>query len=121
MQELEDKGIDPAGREFPLLRELYIADTDEAAYEQAEEYIRGEYLAFAEFDPVYRQHYEDMSRKAFLFGSPDTVAERIAELAAGGFNHLIFRTNWPGMPAEMARSTVERFAAEVLPRFSGTP
>ena len=117
-QELEDKGIDPAGREYPLLRELYIADTDAAAYAEAEKYIRGEYLAFAEFDPVYEQHYEDMARKSFLFGSPDTVAERIAELAAGGFNHLIFRTNWPGMPAEMARSTVERFAAEVMPRFA---
>ena len=120
-QELEDQGIDPTGREHPLLRELYIADTDDAAYTEAESYIRGEYLAFAEFDPVYAKHYEDMSRKAFLFGSPDTVAERIAELAAGGFNHLIFRTNWGGMPAEMARSTVQRFSAEVMPRFVEGP
>ena len=104
-----------------MLRELYVADTDDDAYAEAEKYIRGEYMAFAEFDPVYAQHYEDMARKSFLFGSPDTVAERIAELAAGGFNHMIFRTNWPGMPADLARSSVERFAAEVMPRFAEVP
>lgn len=117
--ELEAQGIDPAGREYPLLRELYIADTDQKALDEAERYIRGEYLAFAEFDEIYAKNYEDMLRKAFLFGSPDTVAGRIAELFDGGFNHLIFRTNWPGMPAELTLSTIRRFAAEVMPRFAG--
>lgn len=116
-EELDAQGIDPTGREYPLLRELYIADTDEAALDEAEQYIRGEYLAFAEFDEIYAKHYEDMLRKAFLFGSADTVAAHIEQLAAGGFNHLIFRTNWPGMPADMTTRTIRRFAEEVMPRF----
>lgn len=116
--ELQAQGIDPVGREYPLVRELYIADSDQAALDEAERYIRGEYLAFAEFDEVYARNYEDWLRKAFLFGSADTIADHLAELSDGGFNHIIFRTNWPGMPAEMTVQTIRRFAADVMPRFA---
>jgi alkanesulfonate monooxygenase SsuD/methylene tetrahydromethanopterin reductase-like flavin-dependent oxidoreductase (luciferase family) len=60
-----------------------------------------------------------MYDKAFLIGSPDTVAEKIATLADGGWNTFIFRTDWAGMPIELVHRTITRFAHEVMPRFAG--
>jgi alkanesulfonate monooxygenase SsuD/methylene tetrahydromethanopterin reductase-like flavin-dependent oxidoreductase (luciferase family) len=120
-EEQERLGIDTAGREYPLIRELYIADTDEQAREELHEYLWNEYSAFSNYDPIYRDFYEEMWEKAFLIGSPETVAEKIGILAEGGWNTLIFRADWAGMPAEMMRRSVRRFAEEVMPRFAGVP
>lgn len=112
-------GRDPDTLEAPILRELYIADTDEEATRDVEAYLRDEYLAYSAYDLDYfRDMFDDLRRKAFLVGSPDTVAEKVEELREGGFTTIIFRTFWSGMPHRMARRTVERFAAEVMPRFT---
>ena len=60
-----------------------------------------------------------MWEKSFLIGSPDTVAERIDLLADAGWNRFVFRVDWAGMPVEMVRRTLARFAEEVMPRFAG--
>jgi len=113
-------GIDTAGREYPLIRELYIADTDEQARAEVHPYMWNEYNAFSTYDSIYADYYEEMWRKAFLIGSPDTVAEKLSILIDGGWNTFIFRADWAGMPVEMMRRSVSRFAAEVMPRFSST-
>ena len=53
-----------------------------------------------------------------LLGSPAFLRERIAGLAALGFNHLIFRPWWLGMPHDMAKRSIELFAEEVMPAFA---
>ena len=117
--EQERLGIDTAGREYPVIRELYIADTDEQAREEVHPYLWNEYSAFSSYDPIYKDYYEEMWDKAFLIGSPETVARKIEILAEGGWNTFIFRTDWARMPAEMMRRTCTRFAHEVMPRFAG--
>ena len=119
--EQERLGIDIAGREYPVIRELYIADTDAQARAEVDPYMWNEYRAFADYDPIYADYYEDMHNKAFLIGSPDTVAEKVSILAEGGWNTVIFRTDWAQMPIEMARRTITRFAEEVMPRFADAP
>lgn len=116
-EELVSTGADVAGREYPIVRELYIADTDAQARSEVEEYIWNEYNAFSTYDAVYRDYYEEMYEKAFLIGSPESVAEKIAILADGGWNSFIFRADWAGMPKEMFHRTMRRFAEEVRPRF----
>ena len=111
-------GVDTAGREYPIVRELYIGDTDERAREEVHPYMWNEYEAFSTYDPIYSDYYEEMWRKAFLIGSPDTVAEKLQILVDGGWNTFIFRTDWAGMPVEMMRRTITRFAEEVMPRFA---
>ena len=119
--EQERLGIDTTGREYPIIRELYIADTDEQARAQAHPYMWNEYSAFSTYDPIYADYYDEMFDKAFLVGSPDTVAEKIATLAEGGWNTFIFRTDWAQMPVDMVRRTISRFAGEVMPRFATAP
>jgi alkanesulfonate monooxygenase SsuD/methylene tetrahydromethanopterin reductase-like flavin-dependent oxidoreductase (luciferase family) len=116
--EQERLGIDTAGREYPIVRELYIADTDEQARREVHPYMWNEYSAFSTYDSIYSEYYEEMWDKAFLIGSPDTVADKLTTLADGGWNTFIFRTDWAGMPVEMMRTTITRFAQEVMPRFA---
>lgn len=119
--EQERLGVDTTGREYPIIRELYIADTDEQARAEAHPYMWNEYSAFSTYDSIYADYYDEMFDKAFLVGSPDTVAEKIAILAEGGWNTFIFRTDWAGMPVDMVRRTISRFAGEVMPRFATAP
>ena len=118
-QEQQRLGLETAGRDYPCVRELYVADTDQRAREELEPYIGKEYEAFSSYDSVYDNHYEEMWEKAFLVGSPESIAAKIETLAEGGWNAFVFRCSWPGMPHEMTMRTIERFADEVMPRFAG--
>ena len=117
---LEEAGLETEGREYPIIRELYIADTDKQAEDEADEFIKNEYADYSEYgDEVeyWRTMYHELREKAFIFGSPDTVAAKIENLAEAGFNHFIWRVCWKGMPNEMALNTIRRFSEEVMPRF----
>jgi len=121
--ELEAHGVETAGREFPLIRELYIGDTDEQAAAEVSEYLREEYAMYSEYGEeveYWRTMFGELLEKAFLIGSPQTVADKLAGFADAGFNHFIFRISWKGMPFEQSLQTLDRLAAEVMPRFSET-
>jgi alkanesulfonate monooxygenase SsuD/methylene tetrahydromethanopterin reductase-like flavin-dependent oxidoreductase (luciferase family) len=118
--ELEQQGIDPSGRECPLIRELYIGDSDESAAADVSDYLREEYAMYSVYGEevtYWRTMFGELLEKAFLIGSPDTVAAKLADFAAAGFNHFIFRISWKGMPFEQSLGTIERLAKEVMPRF----
>ena len=117
--ELERQGIDPAVREYPLIRELYIGDSDASAAAEVSDYLRREYTSYSVYgDEVayWRTMFDDLLAKAFLIGSPETVAAKLADFAEAGFNHFLFRVSWAGMPADQALTTIERLATEVMPR-----
>ena len=117
-EELEATGQPADAREYPILRELFVDESDEAAYRRAVPYLNDEYQSYAEYDLDYfRSMFDDLRAKAFMVGSPDTVAERITDLAEAGFNHFIFRVFWSGMPKELTIESLQRFATEVMPRF----
>jgi alkanesulfonate monooxygenase SsuD/methylene tetrahydromethanopterin reductase-like flavin-dependent oxidoreductase (luciferase family) len=117
--ELERTGVDPAGREYPLIRELYIGDSDESAAAEVSEYLREEYAMYSEYgDEVtyWRTMFGELLEKAFVIGSADTVAEKLAGFADAGFNHFIFRVSWKGLAFERSLETIQRLATEVMPR-----
>ena len=115
---LEELGRPVQGRHYPIQRELYLADTHEQAVAQAEPYLQRSYGAYAPYSMDYlRDMFADLRDKAFLLGTPDDVGDRLEEHVAAGFNHFIFRVQWLGMGHDVARRTLERFAAEVMPRF----
>jgi alkanesulfonate monooxygenase SsuD/methylene tetrahydromethanopterin reductase-like flavin-dependent oxidoreductase (luciferase family) len=102
-------GIETRSCEYPLLRELCIADSDEDARA-----IAGEGL-WKEYRERHAESYETLMRDAFLIGSPQTVAANLRRYADAGWNTFIFRVNWQGMSPGKARATLERFMAEVAP------
>jgi alkanesulfonate monooxygenase SsuD/methylene tetrahydromethanopterin reductase-like flavin-dependent oxidoreductase (luciferase family) len=118
--ELERHGIEPAGREYPLIRELYIGDSDASAAAEVSEYLRQEYATYSVYGEeveYWRTMFGELLEKAFLIGSPETVVDKLADFAQAGFNHFIFRVSWTGMPFEQSLETIHRLALEVMPRF----
>jgi alkanesulfonate monooxygenase SsuD/methylene tetrahydromethanopterin reductase-like flavin-dependent oxidoreductase (luciferase family) len=118
--ELERLGSAPAGREFPLIRELYIGDSDATAAAEVSEYLREEYAMYSLYGEeveYWRTMFGELLEKAFLIGSAETVADKLAGFADAGFNHFIFRIGWKGMAFERSLETIRRLAAEVMPRF----
>lgn len=115
---LAELGKPVEGRHYPIQRELYLADSREQAVAEAEPYLQRSYGAYAPYSMDYlRNMFTDLRDKAFMLGTPDQVSDRIAEHVDAGFNHFIFRVQWLGMENDVARRTLERFAAEVMPRF----
>jgi alkanesulfonate monooxygenase SsuD/methylene tetrahydromethanopterin reductase-like flavin-dependent oxidoreductase (luciferase family) len=53
-----------------------------------------------------------------LVGSPETVARKVEQYAAAGFNHIALHTSTPAVPASLRREWLTRFATEVAPKFS---
>lgn len=116
--ELVALGLPTAGREYPILRELYVGDTDDDWRDAVGDQVARSYAAYAPYELDYfATRFEELRHKAFLFGTPDTIAARVAQLADAGFTEVICRVNWLGTPREPALRSVRRFAAEVIPRF----
>ena len=61
--------------------------------------------------------WDDLVRETVAFGSPDTVAERIAELGRLGVGEVLCWMNFGGLPQHQVRRSMELFAREVMPRF----
>lgn len=111
-------GHDPAACESPIHRDLCIADSREEAFRIAEPYVRASYAEYVGYGLEYFDSmFEEFKEKSFFFGTPDEVAARIEDFAAGGFDHFVFRVQWLGCPEHVSRTILERFAAEVMPRF----
>ncbi|ROO85816.1 alkanesulfonate monooxygenase SsuD/methylene tetrahydromethanopterin reductase-like flavin-dependent oxidoreductase (luciferase family) [Actinocorallia herbida] len=115
---LAEYGRTPVDR--PIGVELYCAPTTERAVAEALPHARREYYSYAEYPALswQRDRFDELVRHTLLLGSPELLIERIREYEALGFDHLIFRPMWLGMPVEDARRSLELFAREVMPAFA---
>lgn len=120
---LEDRGLTPEAR--PIWREVFVAETDAKAREEARPYLLDKYDSYLDWgaadavgdDDISRQ-FQELSDGRFLLGSPDTVAEQIREYRERyGTDYLVLRTRWPGMEQDVAADSLRLFAEEVAPRF----
>jgi alkanesulfonate monooxygenase SsuD/methylene tetrahydromethanopterin reductase-like flavin-dependent oxidoreductase (luciferase family) len=120
---LAESGRSLAGRERPVMIELYCGPDRERAVAEVRPYIAREYDYYAHYEALrwQRDRFDALMEHTFVIGSPDDVAARIAALRDLGFNHIIFRPFWTGMPAELALRSVRLVAEEVMPRFAAPP
>ncbi len=114
---LIDSGRLTVVTERPVIVELYCAATDELAREQAMPYIKDEYFIYSEYKQLswQKSRFDYLWNNVFLIGSPETVARKISDLAGYGFNQIIFRPFWVGMPMHLARESVHLVATAVRP------
>src|SRR6266571_5905293 len=111
--------------EWPLTRDLIIADTDKRARELAEEHIMIAYRK--EYAGGWRHPFIDASiatdldrlmEDRFIIGGPDECVRRIRRFVDEyGMTYLICRTFFPGMPHEHIMRELELIAQEVMPAF----
>jgi alkanesulfonate monooxygenase SsuD/methylene tetrahydromethanopterin reductase-like flavin-dependent oxidoreductase (luciferase family) len=114
----------PAAAEWPLCRELVLADTDRAARELAERCLwpayRGEYGQWRHplIDAAVAGSFDGVARDRFLVGGPETVIRQIRPYVEQyGMTHLIVRLFLPGISHGHVLRTLELLAREVAPAF----
>ena len=130
---------------FPVSTKCFIADTDAAAREEARHHLAHFYKLQAEHYTTDTTPWGDIKgyeqfAKIFgnmklmgdpakidpildrsLVGSPETVARRIAELRALGFDYFLVSNATHGVPREVRHRMMRRFAQEVVPLVAKLP
>lgn len=108
--------------ERPVGVELYCAPTSEQAWDEALPFVRTEYHTYGEYEELswQKERFDEIVANTLFIGSPEDLIARIRPFAELGFNHLIFRPFWLGMPAEQAKRSLGLFAQEVMPAFAET-
>jgi probable F420-dependent oxidoreductase len=111
--------------EWPLTRDLIIADTDRRARELAEEHImvayRKEYAGgwrHPFIDASIATNLEKLMEDRFIIGGPEQCVRQIRRFVEQyGATHLICRTFFPGMAHAHIMRELELIAREVVPAF----
>ena len=111
--------------EWPLTRDVIIADTDARARELAEAHIMVAYRK--EYAGGWRHPFIDASvatdldglmEDRFIIGGPDQCIAQIRRFVERyGMTHLICRTFFPGMPHAHIMRELDLIAKEVMPAF----
>jgi len=112
--------------EWPLTRDVIIADTDREARELAERHImvsyRKEYAGGWKhpfIDASIATDLDTVKKERFLIGSPERVIEELRPFVEGyGATHLICRLFFPGLPHRHIMRELELIAREVRPAFA---
>ncbi len=115
---------EPVG-EWPLTRDVIIADTEEKARELAETHIMAAY--HKEYAGGWRHPFIDASialdlgrlmQDRFIIGGPDQCIAAIRRFVEQyGMTHLICRLFFPGMPHAHIMRELELVSREVMPAF----
>ena len=111
--------------EWPLTRDVIIADTDAEARELAERHImmsyRREYAGGWKhpfIDASIATDLDTVKKDRFLIGGPDQVIRDLRPFVEQyGMTHLICRLFFPGMPHRHIMRELTLLAKEVLPAF----
>jgi probable F420-dependent oxidoreductase len=111
--------------DWPLTRDVIIADTDRRARELAEEHIMVAYRK--EYAGGFRHPFIDASvatdldrlmADRFVIGDPEQCVRQIRRFVEQyGMTHLICRTFFPGMAHAHIMRALELIAREVMPAF----
>jgi alkanesulfonate monooxygenase SsuD/methylene tetrahydromethanopterin reductase-like flavin-dependent oxidoreductase (luciferase family) len=112
--------------EFPLMREVYCAETDEQAWKDAWEpllYIYREYLEWGHMldergEPVAPEDERalDLLRGRFIVGSPETcIRECETYRRELGATNLVMRMKAPGLPAASVMNSIRLWGEKVMP------
>jgi len=114
-----------APTEWPLTRDVIIADTDQRARELAEEHIMVAYRR--EYAGGWRHPFIDASiatdldklmEDRFVIGGPEQCVRRLRRFVEQyGMTHLICRMFFPGMPHAHIMRGLELLAREVMLAF----
>ncbi|MFI5338306.1 MAG: LLM class flavin-dependent oxidoreductase [Candidatus Methylomirabilales bacterium] len=111
--------------EWPLTRDVIIADTDKQARDLAERHIMDAYRK--EYAGGWKHPFIDASiatdldalmKNRFLIGGPDQVVRALRPFVEEyGMTHLICRLFFPGMPHRHILRELELLSQQVLPAF----
>jgi alkanesulfonate monooxygenase SsuD/methylene tetrahydromethanopterin reductase-like flavin-dependent oxidoreductase (luciferase family) len=117
----------PTPAELPLLREAWLAETQERAWAQAAPYLGRKYAVYGAWgqdralpaDQTFDRPLDDLARDRFVVGTPDDLLAASRRYAADlGVTTLILRIQWPGMNRHQVLDQIRLIGRSVLPRLS---
>jgi probable F420-dependent oxidoreductase len=121
-----EAGLKEPITEWPLTRDVIIAETDREARELAERHImvsyRKEYAGGWKhpfIDASIATDLDTIKKDRFLIGGPDQVIKELRPFVEQyGMTHLICRLFFPGMPHQHIMRELALIAREVRPAFA---
>ncbi|OSC42534.1 LLM class flavin-dependent oxidoreductase [Mycobacterium decipiens] len=114
----------PRPTDFPLLRNIVVAEDRATALREAVPYLQASYQIFHRWglftevvgDPAAANGVPELLAGRVIIGSPQDCAEELVRLArAIEFTRLVARVQWMGMEHRIVCRTIELLAGEVLP------
>ena len=123
------KGESTSGFDFPLMREVYCAETDERAWAEVMEpvlYIYREYLEWGHMldeqgHPVPPQDERALGllRQRFIIGNPETCIRECEKYRCElGTTNMIMRMKFPGLPHERVLNSIKLWGERVMPHLN---
>lgn len=118
----------PFPTELPMMREICVAESRQAAFSLARPSLEQKYQAYVAWgqhralpaDDDLTQAFDDLVRDRFVIGDPAACADELQRaVEAVGANTLIFRVQWPGLPREAILNGLRLLAEQVRPRLKG--
>lgn len=126
-----ETGVEPPV-DRPILRNCFVADTEEEALRIAVPHLRESYQGFAEwklFDRILEESHTGGTITAaadeldhfrgdrVLLGSPASLQEQITSLIDRlNVNYVFLRLQWPGLSNDAVLTGIERMGLDVLPQ-----
>jgi alkanesulfonate monooxygenase SsuD/methylene tetrahydromethanopterin reductase-like flavin-dependent oxidoreductase (luciferase family) len=136
VETLKECGRDPANFNIAQLRLVYVAETEDQAWEDTQAHLHsmmefyGEILAEAKDAPGDEKIWpfkrpEEIRHSGFgqavMIGTPDQVARKLEQFCREfRCTHFIMSTQLPGMDPRKGTRALELFAKEVMPSFRNT-
>lgn len=139
---LRGSGHDPSQFDTPMMQQVYVADSMDAARREPEQYtmryfqllgslvpgghgetVPDEYKFYGKLTSNIRNlDYDYLFEEGVTFGDPPRIVERLQRLQAEiGIDHFICWFNFGGLPTPLVERSMERFAREVMPAFKPAP
>jgi alkanesulfonate monooxygenase SsuD/methylene tetrahydromethanopterin reductase-like flavin-dependent oxidoreductase (luciferase family) len=119
-----DAGRCESPTELPAMREVFCAPTRREALELAAPYLTQKYEVYAQWgqdkvlpgDEDFSVPLEQLESDRFVIGSPeDCLRQLLPWRDELGVDHFVIRTDWAGMPSEVALASLRLLSKEVLP------
>ena len=114
----------PKPADFPLLRNIVVAEDRETAVREAVPYLQASYRVFDRWglftdvvgDPAAAKGIPELLAGRVIIGFPQDCAEELVRPARRiGFTRLIARVQWMGMENRIVCRNIELLAGEVWP------
>ena len=112
--------------EFPIMLEMFVADSREQAVEIAGPHLESKYRAYSEWgqDKVmpwekrFTSGIAELAPGRYILGDPDECIKQIKVYRDRlGVNFMVLRVQWPGMSNERAIQAIELLGRHIIPAF----